>query len=276
MLAFSGTLPATRLAVPWFSPSVLTCGRIIIAAALSAFALFIMRDRRMPDRRHVMGIAWTGIGLAIGYPLFVALAVQDVPASHGAVVIGLAPAATAILSVVRAGERPPLRFWLACGIGVVAVALFAIWQGGGRLALADGWLVAAILSVGIGYVEGGRVSRELGGTVTLCWAMILLVPIASVILIMAIVNRNWSAVPWEAWAGFWYAGAISMFLGSIAWYEGLAAGGIARIGQLNLLQPILALGWSALLLEEHVPLPFFVTAIVVLVAMTVCIRSRIR
>jgi drug/metabolite transporter (DMT)-like permease len=256
MLAFSGTLPATRLAVPWFSPSVLTCGRIIIAAALSAFALFIMRDRRMPDRRHVMGIAWTGIGLAIGYPLFVALAVQDVPASHGAVVIGLAPAAT--------------------GIGVVAVALFAIWQGGGRLALADGWLVAAILSVGIGYVEGGRVSRELGGTVTLCWAMILLVPIASVILIMAIVNRNWSAVPWEAWAGFWYAGAISMFLGSIAWYEGLAAGGIARIGQLNLLQPILALGWSALLLEEHVPLPFFVTAIVVLVAMTVCIRSRIR
>src|SRR5205814_8586077 len=89
-------------------------------------------------------------------------------------------------------------------------------------------------------------------------------------------SRSWPAVPWEAWAGFWYAGAISMFLGSVAWYEGLAAGGIARIGQLNLIQPILALGWSALLLGEPVSSPFLGTAPVVLVSMTVCTRSRIR
>ena len=272
MLAFSGTLPATRLAVPSFGPTVLTCSRIVIAAALGAITLLLIRGRRIPERRHVMGIAWTGIGLAVGYPLFVALAVARTPASHGAVVIGLAPAATAILSVVRTGERPPPRFW----IGVVAVALFAAWQGGGRVGLADIWLVAAILSVGIGYVEGGRVSRELGGTATLCWSMILLAPIAAVVLIVTAASRHWSAVPWEAWAGFWYAGAISMFLGSVAWYEGLAAGGIARIGQLNLIQPILALGWSALLLGEPFSWPFPGTAVVVLVSMAVCIRSRIR
>ena len=276
MLAFSGTLPATRLAVSSFGPTVLTSSRIIIAAALGVLTLLVMRGLRVPQRRHIVGIAWTGVGLAVGYPLFVALAVERVPASHGAVVIGLAPAATAILSVVRTGERPSLRFWLACGVGVIAVALFATWQGGGRIALADGWLLAAIVSVGIGYVEGGRVSRELGGTVTLCWAMILLATIAAIVLIGAIMNRSWHEIPGEAWAGFWYAGVVSMFLGSVAWYQGLAAGGIARIGQLNLIQPILALGWSALLLGEEISWPFFITAIVVLVSMAVCIRSRIR
>ncbi|WP_051386912.1 DMT family transporter [Bradyrhizobium sp. ARR65] len=97
-----------------------------------------------------------------------------------------------------------------------------------------------------GYVEGGRVSRELGGTVTLCWAMILLAAAAAIVLMVAIQSRTWVAVPGEAWAGFWYAGIVGMFLGSVAWYQGLAAGGIARIGQLNLVQPIVALGLSAL------------------------------
>ena len=131
MLAFSGTLPATRLAAPFFGPTVLTCSRIVIAAALGALTLLIVRGRRIPGRRHLAGIAWTGIGLGVGYPLFVALAVEHVPAAHGAVVIGLAPAATAILSVARTGNGHPLGFWLACGVGVIAVAFFAIWQGGG-------------------------------------------------------------------------------------------------------------------------------------------------
>jgi drug/metabolite transporter (DMT)-like permease len=276
MLAFSGTLPATRLAVPSFGPTVLTSGRILVAAVLGALTLLLVRRRRIPQRRHLAGIVWTGIGLAVGYPLFVALALEHVPAAHGAVVTGLAPAATAVLAVARAGERPPLRFWVACSTGVIAVALFAIWQGGGRVELADAWLIVAVISVGFGYVEAGRVSRELGGTVTLCWAMITLAPIAAIVLVGATANRGWPAVPDHAWAGFWYASIFSMFLGSVAWYEGLAAGGIARIGQLNLVQPLVALGWSALLLDEQVSWPFFFTATVVFVSTAVCIRSRIR
>lgn len=275
MLAFSGTLPATRLAVPAFGPTVLTCSRIVIAAVLAAITLLLWKVRPLPTRRQLAGIIWTGLGLAVGYPLFVALAVARVPASHGAVVIGLAPAATAILAVIRTGERPPRRFWIACATGVTAVALFAVWQGGGRIVLADGWLLAATLSVGIGYVEGGRVARELGGTTTLCWAMLLLAPAAAIALIAAAASRDWPAISWEAWAGFAYAAVVSMFLGSVVWYEGLAAGGIARIGQLNLVQPLVALGWAALLLGERVSWPFFITAIVVLLSMAICIRSRV-
>jgi drug/metabolite transporter (DMT)-like permease len=275
LVAFSGTLPATRLAVPIFGPTILTSSRIEIAAVLGVVVLLMLRDRRWPHRRELPGILWTGLGLAVGYPLFVALALERVPAAHGAVVVGLAPAATAVIAVVRTGERPPWRFWIGCGVGVSAVALFAIHQGGGRIEAADGWLLAAMLSVGLAYVEGGRVSREFGGTATLCWAMILLAPFAAIPLVVEVKAHSWGAIPWPAWAGFWYAGLVSMFLGSVAWYRGLAAGGIARIGQLNLAQPLLALLWSAILLGEQVTLPFIITAIVVIAAMAVCIKSRV-
>lgn len=275
LLAFSGTLPATRLAVPVFGPTILTCSRIEIAAVLGVLALCLMRGRRWPHRGELLGILWTGIGLAVGYPFFVALALDRVPSAHGAVVVGLAPAATAIISVVRTGEKPPWRFWIGCGAGVLAVAAFAIYQGGGRLELADGWLAAAMLSVGFAYVEGGRVSREFGGTATLCWAMIALAPFAAIPLAIEVQAHTWRTIPWPAWAGLCYAGVISMFLGSVAWYRGLAAGGIARIGQLNLAQPLLALLWSATLLGERITWPFVVTAVVVIAAMAVCIKSRV-
>jgi drug/metabolite transporter (DMT)-like permease len=275
LLAFSGTLPATRLAVPVFGPTILTCSRIEIAAVFGIIALCLVRGRRWPRCGELPGILWTGLGLAAGYPFFVALALERVPSAHGAVVVGLAPAATAVIAVVRTGERPPWRFWIGCGVGVLAVAGFAIGQGGGRIGLADGWLVAAMLSVGLAYVEGGRVSREFGGTATLCWAMIVLAPFAAMPLVIEIRAHAWGPIPWPAWAGLWYAGVISMFLGSAAWYRGLAAGGIARIGQLNLAQPLLALLWSAILLSERITWAFVVTAIVVIAAMAVCIKSRV-
>jgi len=132
-----------------------------------------------------------------------------------------------------------------------------------------------MLSVGVAYVEGGKVSREFGGTATLCWAMIVLAPFSATPLIVAVDSRAWQEIPRQAWAGFGYTGVISMFLGSVAWYRGLAVGGIARIGQLNLVQPLLALFWSAILLNEQITWPFVLTAIIVISAMGICIKSRV-
>jgi drug/metabolite transporter (DMT)-like permease len=249
VLAFSGTLPATRAALSFFSPLAVTCARIEIAALLGVGTLAATGQLRLPDREHWLGILWTGLGLAVGYPLFVAIALQHVPASHGAVVIGLAPFATALIAVFRLGERPRPVFWLASATGVGAVLLFALHQGGG-VTLADAWLVAAIASVGLAYVEGGRVSRALGSTVTLCWAMIVLAPFAAIPLIRELSLLDWSQpIGTAAWIGFWYAGVVSMFL--------------------------LTLFWSALLLGERVTGTTILCAVVVLGAMIVCINSRV-
>lgn len=274
MLGFSGTLVTTRVAVADFTPLDITCARIVMAGGLGAAYLFLTDQRAPPERRFLLPILVMGLGLAVGYPLFLALALETVPAIHGAVVTGLAPAATAIISVLRTGERPPLPFWIACLIGFSAVLYFAFDAGGGHLSLADGWLLLGMLSLGIAYVEGGRVSRELGGSVTLSWAMLFLTPFATLPLVNGLDAFDAAAVSAASWISLAYLGIISMFLASVCWYRGLALGGIARIGQINLLLPLTALGWSALFLGEEITATAIICAIVVLVAMIVCLKSK--
>lgn len=274
MLGFSGTLVATRVAVTDFTPLEITCARIVMAGILGAAFLFLTERRKLPERRLLLPILVMGLGLAVAYPFFLALALKTVPAVHGAVVTGLAPAATAIVAVLRTGERPPLPFWIACLTGFCAVLYFAYDASGGHLSLADGWLFLGMLSLGIAYVEGGRVSRELGGAVTLSWAMLFLTPVATVPLVIGLDAFDPTAASAASWVSLAYLGIISMFLASVCWYRGLALGGIARIGQINLLLPLIALGWSALFLGEEISATAFVCAIVVLAAMIVCLKSR--
>ncbi len=274
MLGFSGTLVATRVAVVDFTPLDITCARIVIAGMLGAAFLILTDQRSPPERRFLMPILVMGLGLAVGYPFFLALALETVPAVHGAVVTGLAPAATAVIAVLRTGERPPLPFWIACVTGFCAVLYFAYDAGGGHLSLADGWLFLGMLSLGIAYVEGGRVSRALGGAVTLSWAMLFLMPIAAVPLVFRVSEIDATAVSTASWVSLAYLGIVSMFLASVFWYRGLALGGIARIGQINLLLPLTALGWSALFLGEEITVTAIVCALIVMGAMIICLKSR--
>ncbi len=273
VIGFSGTAPATRVADPAFGPVTLTFARIVIAAVLGAVTLAAGGRLRWPGRRHLPGLAAMGLGLAVGYPLFLALAVQQVPASHAAVVIALVPAATAVLSAARNSERLPRPFWLACLTGLAAVTGYAATSGGASARIGDLWLAAAVLACAVGYVEGARAARRIGAIPALCWAMLLLAPAAVPLLAAAVLTRPAAPIPASAWAGLGYVGVISMFAASLAWYRGLAAGGTARIGQLNLAQPFLAVGWSALLLGEHISWAVPVTAAIVLCCMATCLHS---
>ena len=274
MAGFSGTLAATKVAVERITPLAITSGRIVIAAILSILTLAYIGKLRLPEKRFLLPILWMGIGLAVGFPFFVALALENAPAVHGAVAIGLAPVTTAIFAYFRLGERPPVVFWIACVIGFSSVSYYALDAGGGHLSLADGWLLIALLSVGWAYVEGGRVSSELGGIVTLCWAMLLLTPVSVVVLIWSVQDLQLSTITMGSWIGMVYLGVISMFLASVFWYRGLAVGGVARIGQLNLLVPLLALAWSALLLGEEITGTAISCAVLVFIAMVFCLKSR--
>ncbi|MCG8491586.1 MAG: DMT family transporter [Sneathiellales bacterium] len=274
MLGFSGTLVTTRLAVADFTPLDITCARIVIAGVLGAIYLFLTHQWKLPERRFLLSILVMGLGLAVGYPFFLALALETVPAVHGAVVTGLAPASTAIIAVLRTGERPPLQFWIACLAGFCAILYFAYDAGGGHLSLADGWLFLGMLSLGIAYVEGSRVSRELGSSVTLSWAMLFLTPLAILPVLFQIHEIDTTTISIASWGSMAYLGIVSMFLASVFWYRGLALGGIARIGQINLLLPLVALGWAAIFLGEAVTATAIICAAIVLAAMTICIKAR--
>jgi drug/metabolite transporter (DMT)-like permease len=272
VLSFSLTLPATRAAVADLDGTVVGLGRALIATALAALTL-IWRRQPWPARHHLPGLALAAGGVVIGFPLLSAWAVERVEAAHAAVLTGLLPLGTALGAVLLAGERPSRAFWGVSLLGLAAVIGFAASMGGGLPQLADLLLLGAVAAAGLGYAAGGRLARELGGWQVICWALLLSAPFIAVPVGVRVATLGIHASP-QAWLGFLYVGVVSMFLGFFAWYRGLALGGIARVGQLQLAQPVLTLGWSALLLGEQVGLLTVVAALAVIA--TVALGRRVQ
>jgi drug/metabolite transporter (DMT)-like permease len=260
--SFSLTLPATRLAVAALDPVFVGLGRAVVAAALAAIVLAVARVS-WPGRALLPRLARVAAGVVVGFPLFSAWAMRSVPAAHGAIVIGLLPLATALAGAWIAHERPSRLFWLCALFGSAVVVGFALWQGGGAPQPADGLLVLATASAAIGYAEGGRLARTLPGWQVICWALVLAAPVVAIATAFAADARLLTA-PVSAWAGFAYVSVVSMFLGFFAWYRGLALGGIATVGQVQLVQPFLTIFASAWLLGERIDVATYVAAALVI------------
>lgn len=273
VLAFSFTLPATRVAVEELDPTFVGIGREALAALPAALLLVLLRGPR-PTRSQLLRLGLVALGVVFGFPLFTALALRELTSAHSAVVVGLLPAATAVAAVVRAGERPSRRFWLASLAGLVAVLAFAASQGAGLISGADLLILAAVVLGAIGYAEGGALARELGGWRVICWALVLSAPISVPVAVVAAAGSDMSASS-DAWLGFAYVTAVSALLGFFAWYAGLARGGVAKIGQVQLVQPLLTLAWSALLLGEDVNATTLFAAVLVVLCVVGTQRARV-
>ena len=260
---FSGSLPATRVAVGGFSPLFLTSARAVIAAGLGAALLWGLRQAR-PARGDLPSLAIVAVGVVLGFPLLTALALQHVTSAHSIVFTGLLPLATALFGVLRGNERPRPAFWLFSLMGSGAVAGFALVQGGAASLAGDLLMLAAILLCGLGYAEGAALSRRLGGWQVICWALVLALPVMGP-LALATRPAALEGIGAPAWLGLGYVSVFSMLVGFVFWYRGLARGGIAGVGQLQLLQPFLGLALAGLLLAEPVaPAMIAVTGLVVL------------
>lgn len=250
MLIFSGSLPATRLAVQEFDPLFLTAMRAVLAALLALCAMGLMRQRR-PRRHDIAPLVLVAIGVVIGFPLLTALALQHTTSAHALVYIGLLPLATACFGVLRGGERPKAAFWLFSVLGSLLVGAFALSQGAGASWAGDLLMVAAVLLCGLGYAEGAMLTRKLGGWQVISWALVVALPLTAMVAIGA-APADWPQVSVGAWLSLGYISLFSMWIGFIFWYRGLALGGIAAVGQLQLLQPFFGLALARLVLHETI------------------------
>ncbi|QTL03556.1 DMT family transporter [Aquabacter sp. L1I39] len=262
VLIFSGSLPATRVAVQGFSPLFLTSARAVIAALLGGLLLLAFKQTR-PERQDLVSLAIVALGVVAGFPLLTALALQHVTSAHSIVFIGLLPLATALCAVARAGERPRPAFWLFSVAGAAAVAGFALGGGGALSPKGDLLMLAAVAVCGLGYAEGARLSRRLGGWQVISWALVLSLPVMAA-LAFATRPDGFGQVQAPAWLGLGYVALFSMMIGFVFWYRGLALGGIARVGQLQLLQPFFGLALAALVLGEPVAWTMVATAALVM------------
>ena len=261
MLIFSGSLPATRVAVQGFSPLCLTTVRASAAAALGALALLAW-DRRRPRGREWLHLLAVAGGVVVGFPLLSAMALRHITAADALVMVALLPLCTASFAVLRAGERPRAAFWAYSALGAALVCAFALSQGARAAWLGDALMVAAVVVCGYGYAEGARLSRRLGGWQVICWALLLALPLT---LPLAGAELARQALPQGSapWIGLAYVSVFSMLVGFVFWYRGLALGGIAAVGQLQLLQPFVGLLLAAVLLGETVAPGMLVTAVAV-------------
>lgn len=250
VLIFSASLPATRVAVMDFDPLFLTVARAAIAGLLGLCLLLVFREKR-PERRDLPALGVVALGVVVGFPLLTALALRHVTSAHSVVFIGLLPIATAVFGVLRGAERPRPAFWLFSILGSALVAGFALTQGLSASVAGDALMLAAILVCGLGYAEGAVLSRRLGGWQVICWALVLSLPVMALLALWRM-PETFAGVGAPAWAGLAYVSLFSMLIGFVFWYRGLAQGGIAAVGQLQLLQPFFGLALAATLLHERV------------------------
>jgi len=266
VFVFGLTLPVTRFISPHFDPIFIGLGRAVLAA-LFATAFLAFYKSRLPSFEQSKLLFVVALGVVIGFPVLSAVAMQSLPAWHGGVVLGVLPLATAAASWVVSDERPSIGFWVIGSLGSMLVIAYSLLQGGGRFLLGDLALFLAVVSAAFGYAIGGKLSKELGGWQVICWALIIALPIT---LIPAIyyAPTDFDQLEFSTLAGFLYLSLASQLFGFFIWYKAMAIGGVARVSQVQLLQPFITIMASAWVLSEAIDghTYIFVIAVVAIVA----------
>jgi drug/metabolite transporter (DMT)-like permease len=272
MMMFAGTLPATRLAVGSIDPLFLTAARTTIAGCAGVATLLVTR-RTLPVHAKWREFVVTGLCTIVGFPVLMALAMTTVPASHGGVVLGILPLATTAAAALIANERPSVGFWLASAAGAAVVVAFVLSRGGGGFSLGDLFLVGTVIAGSLGYTLSGWLSMRMPGWEVISWQVALFLPL-SVVAAVLLWPDNLASVPWPAWAGLAYVALVSQFLSFFVFNAAMALGGVARIGQVMLLQPfvIVALAWPV----DGEPIQFSTMAYAAAVVLLVVIGQRMR
>lgn len=240
VVIFSVSLPVTRIAVAEMSPVFVATARGVLAAVLSLCALLVTKSPWL-SRAQFGKVAIIATGVTLGFPLFSSMAMQQVPAGHGAIVNGLLPLATVALGALVVRYTLRWQFWGAAIVGSATAIAVVTWHSGTGLGSGDVAMVGAVLIAAVGYVYGGQLSKDIGGWRTICWANVICLPM---LLIVAGMTAPVVTVSLPAWLAVGYLGVFSMFLGFFAWYHGLALGGIPRVSQVQLVQPFLTILWA--------------------------------
>ena len=262
VVAFGLTLPATRFIVPYFEPIFIGLGRAVMASVVAAFIL-IATKQSTPNRHQLMQLSVVALGVVVGFPVLTAWAMKTVPASHGGVVLGVLPLATATAAVMVSREKPSAGFWIFSLLGSIVVVTYSLLQGFGSFQLGDLFLIGAILSAGLGYALGGKLSKELGGWQVICWALVISFPFIIFPAWMQAPEENFSNLPLNVLLSFLYLALVSQLFGFFLWNKGLALGGIARVSQTQLMQPFVTLLASVYLINETVSLQTILFAVLV-------------
>jgi drug/metabolite transporter (DMT)-like permease len=270
ILIFSLTLPVTKIAILSFDPYFIAFGRATLAGALALAYLVIFKEP-MLAKADIGKLVVIALGVVFGFPIFTTVAMAYGSSSHGAVILGMMPLASTVIGAIRFGERPSIGFWMVSILGAALVVTYALLKSSGSFTLVDVLLVLGGICACIGYVEGGELSRKMNPRAVISWALVISLP-ANIVFSYLTFDSAYLNVGTFAWSIFVYLSLFPMFLGFFFWYEGLAIGGIARVSQVQLIQPFCTLIVASILLGDSLTWTNVVFA--VLVVSTVILGKR--
>jgi drug/metabolite transporter (DMT)-like permease len=269
---FGGTLPATRIAVSAIDPIALTSLRTAIAGLCSLALLLVLR-RPLPPRALWPQLVITMLCVAVLFPFLMALAVQTVDASHGGLVFGIMPIATALVAVAITHERPRPLFWIASVAGAALVIAFALRQGGGALSSGDLLLFAAVAVSAVGYAFSGRLTSQMPGWEVISWVLVIALPV-SIPAAALTMPADITHIALKPWLALLYVALFSQWIGFFAWNAGMAMGGIARVSQIQLLQPFVTFALASYFNGETITLQILLFASAVVATVAISTRTR--
>ena len=272
VVIFGGTLPFTRIALEGLDLWFITAGRAALAGLLAGAVLLDMR-RRLPNGPALLRLCIVSLCIVAGFPIWTGLAMVTVEASRGGIILGVLPIATAVISVIVSGERPPLKFWIAAVLGAIVVVAFTLREGVGGVSIGDIFLVLAVLSAALGYSLSGRLAQQMPGWEVISWALVAALPI-SLPFALLLWPADIAMVPTPSWLSLVYIGVMSQYLAFFAWTAGLAIGGVARVSQVQLLQVFVTLAIAAAINREQVDLVTWACALIVVIIVFVGARAR--
>jgi len=263
VLLFSASLPFTKLALQSFDPLFTAFARPLIACTLAIPLMIIKKVEPLP-RTLWRPMVFTTLGAVFGWPILIALALQRSTSAHIAVIAAVMPLVTACMAVLKYRRRVNYQFWIASTLGTTLLVLFALSRGGarGENGIADVLTIGAVLASSYCYVEGAGLTSHMLGWQVISWIVILGAPLSLVGAIATYLHTHHSyAFHWNALLGLLAIGFSSMYLGFFAWYRGLKDLGVTHGSQVQQMQAIMTLGWSALFLHEHISISTLLAAV---------------
>ena len=142
------------------------------------------------------------------------------------------------------------------------------------MSLGDVFLLGMLISGALGYTLSGRLAALMPGWEVISWQVVLFLPFAAIATFM-LWPHNLPRVPFASWAGLAYVGLVSQFSAFFVFNAGLAIGGIARVGQVMLLQPFIVVGLAAPLNHEPINLETMLFAAAVVTTVLIGQRTRV-
>jgi len=274
VVMFSGTVPATRIAVASIDPIVVGVGRSVAGALIAAAYLAVIRAP-WPARGQWPGILVVAAGAAVGFGWFSAEALRTLSASHGSVVIGILPMLTAVFGTVRTGARPRPLFWIATAAGTAVVVVYAAASSrSASLGVGDLFLFGALVCAASAYTEGGRLAKTMPGGQVIAWGLVAALPVSAPMTALALRSSGFEPSP-VSLAALAYMAVFSVFVGMVLWYRAMGLAGVPRVSSIQLAQPLLSVVWSWLLIGEPLTAQTIVAAILVLLCVATAQKARI-